>query len=52
MNRPIDRLIEEAGLNLHIIERQYANGPRMLAHVYSGVAAATSWHREARAGGA
>jgi ubiquinone/menaquinone biosynthesis C-methylase UbiE len=38
MNRPIDRLVEEAGFRLTVLERFRHTGPAVLAHFYRGVA--------------
>ncbi len=41
MNRPIDRLIEDAGFKFSRVDRFRARGPGLLAHMYRGVACAT-----------
>jgi len=38
MNRPIDRLVEDAGFTLASLERFRGKGPGVLAHMYRGVA--------------
>lgn len=38
LNRPIDRLVSEAGFQLDRIERYYGPGPRPLTYLYRGVA--------------
>src|SRR6185436_19572736 len=38
LNRPIDRLIEEAGFRLERIDRFYVPGPKIGAYLYAGVA--------------
>jgi SAM-dependent methyltransferase len=38
MNRPIDRLVEDAGFELASLERFRARGPGVLAHMYRGIA--------------
>jgi ubiquinone/menaquinone biosynthesis C-methylase UbiE len=38
MNRPIDQLVEKAGFALTSLERFQYRGPRVLAHMYRGVA--------------
>jgi hypothetical protein len=40
MNRPIDRLVEDAGFELVGLERFRAKGPSLLAHMYRGEAKA------------
>jgi ubiquinone/menaquinone biosynthesis C-methylase UbiE len=40
MNRPIDRLVEEAGFELVGLQRFRARGPGVLSHMYRGVAKA------------
>lgn len=39
LNRPIDRLLEEAGFRLDRIERFYVKGPKIGTYSYAGVAA-------------
>lgn len=38
LNRPIDRLIEEAGFRLDRIDRFYVRGPKIGTYLYAGVA--------------
>ena len=38
LNRPIDRLVQDAGFVLEQIERYYGPGPRPLTYLYRGVA--------------
>jgi ubiquinone/menaquinone biosynthesis C-methylase UbiE len=38
LNRPIDRLIEEAGFRLERINRFYGKGPKIATYLYAGVA--------------
>lgn len=38
LNRPIDRLIEEAGFRLDRIDRFYVRGPKIATYLYAGVA--------------
>jgi len=38
LNRPIDRLIAEAGFHLREIERAYGKGPKPFTYLYKGVA--------------
>ena len=38
MNRPIDQLVEKAGFSLRSLERFQHKGPRVLAHMYRGIA--------------
>ena len=38
LNRPIDRLIEEAGFRLERIDRFYVPGPKIGTYLYAGVA--------------
>jgi ubiquinone/menaquinone biosynthesis C-methylase UbiE len=41
LNRPIDRLIEEAGFSPLTLDRGYASGPKPMAYLYKGVALAS-----------
>lgn len=38
LNRPIDRLIAEAGFAIDTLERGYIRGPKVFAYLYRGVA--------------
>ena len=38
MNREIDRLIGDAGFHFRRLDKGYANGPKILAYLYKGVA--------------
>jgi hypothetical protein len=38
LNRPIDRLIAEAGFNVSRMEQGYMKGPKPLAYLYKGTA--------------
>ena len=38
LNRPIDRMIEEAGFRFEAIERFYGPGPKVVMYFYAGVA--------------
>jgi SAM-dependent methyltransferase len=38
LNRPIDRLLEEAGFRLERIDRFYVRGPKIGTYLYAGVA--------------
>ena len=40
LNRPIDVLIEEAGVSLLTLDRGYTSGPKPIAYLYKGVALA------------
>jgi hypothetical protein len=40
LNRDIERLVADAGLEILALEKYYAKGPRISAHLYRGVARA------------
>jgi ubiquinone/menaquinone biosynthesis C-methylase UbiE len=42
MNRPIDRLVEDAGFQLARLERFRHRGPAVLAHMFRGIATRTT----------
>ena len=39
LNRPIDRLLDEAGFRIITLDRGYGSGPRIMSYLYKGVAA-------------
>lgn len=44
LNRPIDRLIEDAGFRLERIDRFYVQGPKVATYLYTGVATAPPYN--------
>jgi ubiquinone/menaquinone biosynthesis C-methylase UbiE len=38
LNRPIDRLVEEAGFRIERLEKGYMTGPRLMTFMYEGLA--------------